>query len=206
MSLFYQFPKIETIDDVLPSIKSREEFIVVDKDDFIVINYAVSTDTTFDMKDEYDLDGAIRRECRGIKFYPDGRIMARPFHKFFNSGEREETQPQNVDFSIAHHILTKMDGSMIHPIVMKDGSIRFATKMGITDVSLQAEVFINQHSKYEQFAKHCMIDMKWTPIFEWTSPDNRIVLHYENPSLTLLAIRETVSGEYINLHVLSEPE
>ena len=143
--LHYKFPKIETLDDVLPAIKGRDEFIVADRGDFIVCNYAVRTDTTFDLIGPEDRNGLIRRECRGIKFYPDGRIMSRPFHKFFNVNEMEETQQNQINLNNNNHpfmITKKLDGSMIHPVVMKSGSIRWATKMGITDVSMLSLIHI----------------------------------------------------------------
>ena len=197
----YQFPKIRCLDDVLPAIAGYDEFVVSDKDDFIVVNYVVTTDKTFVMTGPDDLDGAIRRECRGLKFSPDGRIMARPFHKFFNVNEREETQVHNLKWSNhnGHVITTKLDGSMIHPVTMKTGDIRWATKMGITTVAMQAEEFIAQHVRFQVFAEICRI-YKWTPIFEWTSPQQQIVIRYPEDSLTLLAVRENVTGKYLKIH------
>jgi RNA ligase len=42
------------------------------------------------------------------------------------------------------------------------------------------------------------VDDGQTPIFEFTAPENRIVLRYNEPQLTLLAIREMVSGQYVD--------
>ena len=190
----YKFPEIRTIDDVLPHIEGRSEFIVAEREFGTVINYMVSYTDTFDMTGSEDLSGAIRRECRGLKFYPDGTIAARTFHKFFNMGEREETQPHLIDFSRDHTIMTKLDGSMIHP--MKVGShIRWMSKMGITDVALQAEEFISRNTKYFTFAS-CCIDNSMTPIFEWCSRKQKIVIDYPEDSLTLLAVRDNITGEY----------
>jgi RNA ligase len=193
----YSFPIINTIDDVLPAIKDRDEFIVSDKSDFIVCNYVVSEDKTFSLEDSTNY-GEIRRECRGLKFYPDGRIMSRPYHKFFNVNEKEETQSHLIDLSRGHKITKKLDGSMIHPVVMKNGSIRWATKMGITDVAMNAEIFIAKNPNYQQFAQYC-IEHNLTPIFEWLSPKNQIVIHYSEDNLILLAIRHNITGTYISL-------
>ncbi len=35
-------------------------------------------------------------ECRGITFDKTGAVVSRPLHKFFNIGEREETQPHKL--------------------------------------------------------------------------------------------------------------
>ena len=80
----YEFSTIRTIDDVLPHIEGREEFIVAEREGYKVINYVVAMADTFDMTGPSDLGGAIRRECRGLKFAPNGEIAARPFFKFFN--------------------------------------------------------------------------------------------------------------------------
>ncbi|MEO0990865.1 MAG: RNA ligase [Pseudomonadota bacterium] len=37
----------------------------------------------------------------------------------------------------------------------------------------------------------------YTPVFEFTSPDNRIVVAYDKPALTLLAVRHMRSGTYL---------
>ena len=37
-----------------------------------------------------------------------------------------------------------------------------------------------------------------TPIFEFTAPDNRIVVKYEDSALTLLALRHTITGAYLD--------
>jgi RNA ligase len=195
LRMHYQFPKIEHIDDVLPHVKDREEFLVAERDFGTVINYAVAMSDTFDMQDQNDLGGTIRRECRGIIFDKDGKIMSRPFHKFFNVLEREETQTHAIDISQPHVIMEKMDGSMIRPILI-DGYLRLATKMGVTEVSMQAEEWLAKQSvEYKQWLYSC-IEADVTPIFEWVGPFNQIVLAYEEADLVLLACRYNVSGEY----------
>ena len=193
----YNFPIIRTIDDVLPHIEGREEFIVAEREFGTVINYMVSMPDTFDMTGPDDLSGAIRRECRGLIFNKEGLLISRPFHKFFNCGEREDTLPNRIDLSRSHVIFEKMDGSMIRPLI-QNGSLRLATKMGLSDQALQAEQWLQSHSHsahLQQWLKWC-VDLETTPIFEWVSPNNQIVLRYEESDLVLLAIRDNESGEY----------
>jgi RNA ligase len=201
----YRFPIIRNINDVLPHVEGRDEFVVAEREGYTVVNYVVAMADTFDMYpagydgplSTYDLGGAIRRECRGLIFYPDGRLMSRPFHKFFNVNEREETQTHAVDMSQQHVIMEKMDGSMIRPILV-DGHLRLATKMGVTSVAMDAEAWLAAHSHTEhlkQWLRWCM-GMDVTPIFEWVSPFNQIVLAYEEADLVLLAMRDNETGEY----------
>lgn len=197
----YKFPEIRTIDDVLPHIEGRSEFIVAEREFGTVINYMVSYTDTFDMTGSEDLSGAIRRECRGIIFDTEGRIMSRPFHKFFNVNERLETMSHYIDMSQPHVIMEKMDGSMIRPILV-NGVIRLATKMGVTSVAEEAENFLvnsTQYFKIYKWLKSC-VTSGVTPIFEYIAPTNKIVIDYSEPKLVLLAMRNNFTGNYYMPH------
>jgi RNA ligase len=124
--------------------------------------------------------------------------MSRPFHKFFNVNEREETQTHAVDMTQPHVIMEKMDGSMIRPILV-DGYLRLATKMGVTEVAMQAEQWLAAQNPSLKEWLRLYMNSGYTPLFEWVSPLNQIVLTYETADLVLLAIRNNVTGEYLDL-------
>lgn len=182
--------RIENIDQVLPSVQNRPDFVVAKRDGYTAIDYVFAGPDTF--------DDPVRLECRGIKFGPDGRVLARPFSKFFNIGEKEHTQPDRLNFTGTHTITEKLDGSMIHPAIV-DGRVVFMTRMGRTDHAIVAERHLTP--ELETFCR-TMLEEKLTPIFEWTAPDNRIVVRYEESALTLLAVRGTISGAYVNASAL----
>jgi len=203
------FPIIETIDDVLPFVRERKEFVVAERQWGIAIDYQVS------MPDSFMTPQA--RECRGIKFRLDGTLLARPYHKFFNFGEaqmRVEDLLASGRFNDKFDILDKLDGSMIHPI-MKDGVVLFCTRMGTTDVAEQALKFAKSHIKntvrvmpwYMDFC-YDLSKSNLTPIFEWCSRKQRIVLDYPKDRLILTAIRVNKTGEYLTrgkMHALASP-
>lgn len=194
----YKFPEIRTIEDVLPHIEGRDEFVVAERDGYTVINYAVSMADTFDMTGPDDVVGAMRRECRGLIFYPDGRLMSRPFHKFFNVNEREETQMHKIDLGHTHVIMEKMDGSMIRPLLV-NGRLRLATKMGVTEVAEAAEKYLATRKDWAEimiWLERC-VKVGVTPIFEFIAPTNQIVISYSKPDLVLLAIRVNETGGYL---------
>ena len=194
--MHYQFPVIRHINDVLPHIEGRDEFIVAEREGYSVVNYVVSMSDTFDMTGPDDLTGAIRRECRGLIFDRDGNLMSRPFHKFFNVNERMETMSHYIDMSQSHVIMEKMDGSMIRPILV-DGHLRLATKMGVTDVAMQAETWLAARDpSMKEWLRQCVHDSV-TPIFEWVSPFNQIVLAYEEADLVYLGTRDNTTGVYV---------
>lgn len=195
----YEFPIIKHLDDVRPAIEGRTDFVIAERDWGTVVCYIVAMSDTFpEIKNTND---AIRREARGLIFCKNtGRIVRRPLVKFFNILEKEETQLHNLDFSVNHTVQTKMDGSLISPFEVGYGSghIRWGTKMGITEVAMEAEVFVANNPNYQKFAEWC-IQNDLTPIFEYTAPTNRIVLRYNEPMLTLLAVRHMITGEYVNV-------
>lgn len=203
------FPIIETIDDVLPFIRERKEFVVAERQWGIAVDYQVS------MPDSFMTPQA--RECRGIKFRLDGTLLARPYHKFFNFGEaqmRVEDLLATGRFNDKFDILDKLDGSMIHPII-KDDTVLFCTRMGTTDVAEQALKFAKSHIngtiRVEPWYMDFCYDLSksyLTPIFEWCSRKQRIVLDYPMDRLILTAIRVNKTGEYLTrgkMHALAAP-
>ena len=166
-------------------VKDRKDFIIVEKDGYTVIDYVFMCDGTFDV--------AGRHELRGLKFdNKTGEILARPFHKFFNIGEKEEHK--DIDWSRPHVVMPKLDGSMVHAVLVGD-EVRLMTRMGITDHSIRAERHLTDVLKKELLTE---LLCEQTPIFEWTAPDNQIVLQYEESKLTLLANRNNKTGKYDN--------
>ncbi len=198
----YEFPVITHIDDVLPHVENREEFSVTHKGEgqgaYTIINYNMMTSDTFrPFTGEDDLGNAIRRECRGLIFDVNGKLIRRPLHKFFNLQEREETLIENIDFNQIVAIHQKLDGSMIAPFITADGITRFGTKAGETDVSAQALAFI-MLPENSWILRFCFDSTKsgLTPIFEWCSRENRVVIDHPEPKLILLAVRDNQSGRY----------
>jgi RNA ligase len=196
----YDFPEIKTIQDVLPHISGRDEFRVMDKDWYTVINYMVSLEKTFLWDENDPIGSAVRRECRGLIFNKEGKLISRPYSKFFNVGEKEETQLNKINLYEPHIVLFKIDGSMIRPIPTKEG-FRLATKAGVTDVAMNAEVFIADKPHYDTFIRKC-IQKGTTPLFEWVSRKNRIVVDYPEDNLILTGIRYNHTGSYLTYAVM----
>lgn len=218
MSIHYPFPAIQHIDDVLPYVDD-DCFRVVEKAcGNTYINYVKMGNDTFPAFetesypydaweqhtiDQWNIRAAMRREGRGIAFNTaTGEIVSRPFHKFFNVGEREDMDISILNFGAAHTVQDKVDGSMVRPIPTEFG-IRWSTKMGITDTAMLAETWLVGHPEYYTLAEHFMQD-GYTPIFEYVSPENRIVVDYGRRDMILLAIRHNVTGEYMEPSELAD--
>jgi RNA ligase len=176
------FPIIETIDDVLPHIQGNIGFFVTRFDNYDVIDYGFVGDETF--------RSPMALECRGLKFTKDGRLIARPFHKFFNLGERQ--RPEDIDWTLPHIVLSELDGSMVHPCII-GGELVFMTRMGITT---QSKIALSYAGENVLKLSKTAIEAGMTALFEFTSSENRVVIAYDQPSLTLLAARDNRTGRY----------
>jgi RNA ligase len=202
----YAFPHNLTLDEVRLVIQrhnartATQAFIEANRGDHVVFNYIVSFEQSFPPPDTQDealnREYAILRECRGLIMCPTtGTVLARRYHKFFNVGERAETLPQHIDFSQPHVILEKLDGSMITPFHRADGSLAWGTKMGATDVAQPVQEHVDANPKYVRMAQD-LIAQGMTPIYEWCSRQQRIIIDYLEDQLVLTAIRDNATGRY----------
>lgn len=191
----YEFPKITIVDQIRDVIKDREEIVEIERDGYVLFDYLVVLIDTFPpVETEAD---AIRRECRGIAFDSEtGNIIRRPFHKFFNLNEREETQAHHVELGREHTIFHKYDGSMIAPLRVND-EIIWGTRKTASEFHTAVSYFVEHNSEmdYKGFTTWCL-DNGATPMFEYMSPDNTIVIKYEQTEMPLLAIRSMTTGKY----------
>lgn len=198
MTVHYEFPCMQWWHTAAKHFEGNENFVIVDKGEYFVVNYVRAGKETHPEVTDYRT--AALREGRGLIFCSKtGQLLSRPFHKFFNLGEREDLVP---DFSRPHVILTKLDGSMVRPIVLESG-VRWGTKMGITDVSMQAEEFVATRPQYESLAR-ALHNEGYTPIFEWCSRKQRIVVDYPEDNLILLAVRDNFTGKYADRNSLEQ--
>ncbi len=189
-------PVIRHIDDVLPHIAAKPEIVVGYRDDYTMIDYVYAAHGTF--------DNVYARECRGLKFAPDGRLLARPYHKFHNLNENEDYQEHAIDFSQPHVMLDKLDGSMVHTIAL-GGRLRLMTRKGFSEVALKAQQWLDAQpevgnqvtSAYGLLFGGTYPASHFTHCFEYVAPHNQIVVFYEEETLILTAIRHIETGLYV---------
>ena len=176
-----------------PTVRFREE--EVDGVGFVIISYMISNDELWKKH--------LGVECRGITFYADnGDLASLPFEKFFNVNEKEHTQAHIVAQHRIQSVLDKRDGSMITAALVH-GQVRLKTKKTFTsDVAIAVQ-------------RDCppalldwigdMLAAGYSPIFEYTAPDSKIVINYgDQPQFVLLAIRDMLTGEYLSYDSMKE--
>jgi len=190
----YEFPILEHLDQIMPLVENRDDFIAGPTgNDFILVDYKTIVGDTFVSYNPEET--ALLRECRGLLFHNDGTVARRAFHKFFNLNEMEETHLDRLAHIQPVAIMEKLDGSMIAPFVWPGseeiywasmrGSRQYHEKIAaLYDESVAAKLVREVH------------DAGQTAIFEYCSPDNRIVVEYDEPRLVLTAIRNRNTGVY----------
>ena len=190
------FPIIESIDDVLPALQGRKEFALQVKDGLTNIFYLIQDTDTF--------DDPIRRECRGLTFNQDGKLISRPLHKFYNLYENKCSQFNALPWSKNTVVMSKLDGSMGATFIL-GGKVGLKTKGGHhSRQSIEMTAYIHARPNYLLFVEH-VIECGLTACFEFIAPHERIVVsHGDEVSLTLLHIRDNLTGQYIDPYEYAE--
>jgi RNA ligase len=133
----------------------------------------------------------VTRTCRGLIVDGSGRVVARPFPKFFNLQEHGADSLPGGPVVVTD----KLDGSLavLYPHL---GGHALATRGSFT--SWQA-----QHATelWKRRYAHCFSPQTgWTYLFELITPSNRIVVDYGDlDDLVLLGATETATGRSIPL-------
>ena len=121
--------------------------------------------------------------ARGLVLRDNGDVVARPWPKFFNLGER----PDDKLPAETPELSKKYDGSLL--IVFFDAVRWRAVTRGCWD---------NPQTQYatkwlEQYGER--LQTRYTYLFELVAPWNRIVVHYPKDDMILLGIVDPKTGE-----------
>lgn len=129
---------------------------------------------------------------RSLLCDPDGTIISSGFPKFMNYGEREDLDAMTEDFIATGTVVfpMKMDGSLLIRDVLtpKDGSppfVHLRTRGCHNLGDFYGPVMKMVNEKYPNLMCPDTLD-EMTCLFEYTSPENRIIIQYQEPELTLL--------------------
>lgn len=147
-------------------------------------------------------------ECRGVTFLIDDNekalaLVSWPFEKFFNLHENPLTMDLELD---AVEIQEKMDGSLISTMYcVGESKVWLKSKGSLFSDQATAARKLLESPEYEVLARavdNVVMSYDWTVIMEYMAPDNRIVVGYEKPTLTVLAMRDNWTGNYMPLTLL----
>ena len=143
------------------------------------------------------------KHCRGITYditvASNPVLVSLPPDKFFNYSEG------NVDYTTCDLVfyMEKLDGSLVSSYLHKD-ELRLKTKSSLSsDPALAAMRWLSlpENSDYYDFVYHST-KLGRTINFEWTSPNNYIVVRYETDRLTMINERDmnTFDTHYMTEH------
>ncbi len=136
-------------------------------------------------------------QARGLITDLEGNIIARPFKKFFNLGEKEDTKIDKLPLEIPE-ITEKIDGSLGIQYYIGD-KVCISTRGSFN--SEQAGFATNMMSRFKKG------DFKegFTYLYEIIYPENRIVIDYKGKKeCVLLAVIETETGKEIDFRKEAE--
>ncbi len=131
--------------------------------------------------------------CRGLILNKKGEIIARPFPKFFNVGQNEESELKNLPGELPE-ITEKLDGSL--GIQYYDGEKVCIASRGSfeSEQSKWATDWISKEYKKSDFKEG------YTYLYEIIYPENRIVINYgKRAELVLLAVINIKDGSELDL-------
>ena len=161
--------------------------------DVSVFNYRLATYDDFRSENAFEMRGLT------FVFNSDGTLYKRylGLHKFFNVNETEITQAHDIKNYEVINVSNKLDGSMITFIELPDKEIVAKTKNAFdADQATRAMKMFNDDEVFKTFVRE-QLDKDHCVFFEYTSPLNRIVIKYSVSSLSLIKIRDGLTGEYL---------
>lgn len=131
--------------------------------------------------------------CRGLITDCHGKVVARPFPKFFNVGETPETEIENLPLEVPE-IYEKMDGSLGILYFIADKPYIATRGSFSSDQARWATQWIQERSSRFDFKEG------YTYLFEIIYPENRIVVDYGGVSaLVLLAVINIETGSELDV-------
>jgi RNA ligase len=134
--------------------------------------------------------------CRGLIVHDDGRVIARPFPKFFNW---EEQKPKGRQFQMSLDELVtvtdKMDGSLGILYPNGEGTHSVATRGSFTSDQAIHATKIWKDRYQDEFAYR--MNPRLTYLFEIIYPSNRIVVDYKGLDDLVLIGAVDIPGGFV---------
>jgi len=139
-------------------------------------------------------------DMRGTTFVFDknGELWERFFMlpKFFNLNQVDATQYNTVKDKVINTISEKEDGSLVAFMMTPDKEL-FAKTIGsfVSDQAKAAYKILHDSEDHVLWVKD-LLKTGYTPLFEYVSWDNRIVLKYKEAHLRYIGVRDNLTGDY----------
>jgi RNA ligase len=182
-----------TLQETHQAIQGRNEFVIHEKEGLISFDYYAILEDTFHTDPR---TAFIRGQLRGVTFDSNGDILSLPFHKFYNVNEREETSFELLK-DLDATIYEKLDGTMIHFFIHK-GELKASSRT--SSFTYHAQLALKFVDRNPDLKNNIIktVQSGYTPMFEYCSPGNQILVHYPKARLVYLTSRNRTTGDYIH--------
>lgn len=134
--------------------------------------------------------------CRGLILDSEGKVIARPFSKFFNYGEYgKDTTLGELPKYNSFDVYEKLDGSLGILYQMPNGELRIATRGSFaSEQAIKATEILNSKNPLMLDSLRFLSEI-YTFLFEIIYPENRIVVDYGGrEELVLLTVLNRKTG------------
>lgn len=140
-------------------------------------------------------------ETRGSMFIEKKNgfeLISRPMNKFFNAYENPFTMFKDSEYPVSDiaFAMIKLDGSVINSYMIDSELYLKSHTSTKSEQAVIANEMIGNDSTLYDAALEAEID-DYTVSFEYTSPQNRIVVPYQDSRLTVLNLRHRKTGELL---------
>lgn len=185
-----------------PDSTFYETKLVVDGYPVSVFNYRLAQFKDFDkpLPGKPHIKG---HEMRGLTFVfnKDGSLFKRYLllEKFFNLNQVPDSMYSVVKNYKIKFISNKEDGSVATFVKLPNGKVLGKSKMGFdNDQAIGINRIYKNNPEVKSFVDWCL-NSDIVAVFEYVSPDNRIVLRYPGQELILLRLRDNKTGKHIDI-------
>lgn len=183
-------------DEMIALSETKKELSVK----FEQVGYTEVAIFTYNVQMTDTFDSELAKWFRGTVFDVNSKkCICRPFPKFFNLNEHEESKEYNVDWNSALYF-HKIDGSLVMPVLLPDGDIYWKSKSTFQSAhAMKAQHIFSRMDKPSKEAVYSFLDMGFTPLFEFISNDHefRIVIEYDKEELVYLGAVEINTGRFV---------
>ena len=190
---FEDTKKVLSYDEMMEICNNTDNFDYIDENiygrNIRVFNYRLDIFKSFAQKGG--------RNFRGTVYDKDSKeLLALPFFKFFNYNQSAFTLSNIVDNWKIKCIYEKVDGSLVY-FYKVNNILVCRTKRSYTNLqSIRSMEIVNNDIKLKDFILN-LIDKGYTPMFEFLSPINRLVVKYKFETLCYLGSRNRITGDMI---------
>ena len=144
-------------------------------------------------------------DARGIVLDGNSKVVSRPYKKFFNYGELRHREDLSEDIKslsewdegVNYVGFEKLDGSLAVVSQYKGKMLYSSTGNLVGEFPDKFKKWFKKNLSKEQKKELKSITRNYTLLFEYVSPNNRIVVRYEKEEMVLHGVIETKTGNEI---------